>query len=458
MKKSIEISKWWTWFSTIYFIIVAFLILHTPLLPLIMMLGYSIFCYFVYSVRHWRYFPVIFLMINNCMSTTTVLWLDYRKWFTILLVGMFILDMCLLDKMEIGCFFYNKYFIVFYFAALCIDILSKGTYTIFSLFFEFVSLAMVLYEISYKKQLDDFIDMLIISTLCIALIGIYEFAIQDTFYYKRWTGENRYRYGILRVGSTVEDPNFMCFSMVPSLPLMAYKVSQGKNKFYYSILQVIFCGVILLTMSRIGLLTMLLGYFLIYFNKIQKVFQKNKALVLYIMFASGILAVGVLLLISSRLSFNMSDDSFSGRYYVYVSALKIIFQNPIWGLGFEKFADTVEKILLKDYGMYNAIGFQNPMNTWLQVAVDGGLLMLIPFVMVFVTSIKIAINIYRRHTEYQYLIKMLAISLIQWGIISFTLDGMENAIMWSMVLIPVMLKKVTNNSYVEEKEECKLVF
>ena len=211
-------------------------------------------------------------------------------------------------------------------------------------------------------------------------------------------------------------------------------------------------------MSRIGLLTMLLGYFLIYFNKIQKVFQKNRALVLYIMFASGILAVGVLLLISSKLSFNMSDDSFSGRYYVYVSALKIIFQNPIWGLGFEKFADTVEKILLKDYGMYNAIGFQNPMNTWLQVAVDGGLLMLIPFVMVFVTSIKIAISIYKRHTEYQYLIKMLAISLIQWGIISFTLDGMENAMIWSMVLIPVMLKKVTNNSYMEEKEECKLVF
>ncbi len=442
MSITINLRRGWTLFSTIYFIIVAFLILYTPMLPLLMMLGYSVICYFIYPVRHWRYFPVIFLMINNCMGTTTVLWLDYRKWFILVLVTMFFVDLIILKKSYVGCFFWNKYFVSFYVLIILIDILSGGTYTIFSLFFEFICLSMTLYEISREDQLQDFIDMLIIANLIIALIGLYELSIEDTFYYKRWTGENRYRNGIMRMGSTVEDPNFMCFSMVPTLPFLYYKAQTTKRKLYYRFIQIIFCVVIVLTMSRIGLLTMLLGYMLIYFNKIEEILKKNKVLLVYIAFIAMIIGGAVLIFISSKLSFNMSDDSFSGRLYVYLSALQLVVTHPIFGLGFEKFAAAVEVILMKQYGMYNAIGFQNPMNTWLQVAIDGGMVALIPFVMFFVRNFHLSMELRKMIPRYNELLKMVGIAILQWLIISFTLDGMESAMMWYTMLIPIMIKKI----------------
>lgn len=438
----------WLVFSTIYFMIVGFLILKTVLLPLAMMIFYSAFCYTKLEIRHWRYFPAIFILVNNCFQTKTVFWLDYRKWIILVLMIMFLLDWVIIKNISINCILRNIYIVIFFAYMYLRDLISGGTYTLLNLIFLALTLMLMMYEMNKQDHFQDFLDMLIIATLCIVLIGFLEFIIQDTFYYKLWTGENRYRNGIMRVGSTVEDPNFICFSIVPILPIMIYKAKTTK-KIRYIIFQIIYVLLVLLTQSRIGLLTMLLGYLLGFINEIKEILKKNKALFVGMVFVLIIFSFVIFVTLISNLSLNMSDDSYSGRLFVYLSSLKVVKENFLFGIGMERFASVIEPILLNNYGFYNAIGFQNPMNTWLQILVDGGIIGLLLFIAIIVRNIKLLRRVTtNQNVLYSDFVGWLVIAMIQWTIISLTLDGMTQAILWFLMLIPSFLE-TTNMRRVE---------
>lgn len=426
----------WLLFSCIYFMVVGFLVLKVTLIPLIMMIFYSLFCYTKIEIRHWRYFPAIFILVNNCFQNEKALGLDYKKWIILVIVAMFLLDWIIVKEINIRFLFNNIYILVFFLYMFLRDLVSGATYTLLNLIFLMFILILMMYEMNKQDNFQDFLDMFIIATLCIVLIGFLEFVIQDTFYYKLWTGENRYRNGIMRVGSTVEDPNFICFSIVPMLPVLMYKTKTTK-KMRYIILQIVYVVLILLTQSRIGLLTMLLGYLLGFINEIKEVLKKYKALFVAMIFVLVIFSAVIFVSLISNLSLNMSDDSYSGRLYVYLSSFQVIKAHFLCGIGMEKFASAIEPILLYTYNFYNEIGFQNPMNTWLQILVDGGIIGLLLFLSVVIRNIKLL----RRavDNEYSNFTEWLVIAMIQWGIISFTLDGMMQSILWFLMLIPSYL-------------------
>ena len=103
-------------------------------------------------------------------------------------------------------------------------------------------------------------------------------------------------------------------------------------------------------------------------------------------YVSGFLLLNLFfMLYVSFISIDMTFGpiSMSGRGYIWVEALKLIRQSPIWGYG-------VHGVLVKVFWhqwMTGAKGMNYMHNQILQVLCDGGILLLIPFILMLLGAI-----------------------------------------------------------------------
>lgn len=437
----ISLNRTWRAGSYILFSALTLLFLRTPSIAFLGFVAYLFLARLVPFQKKWQYLPLIYMGINTYFGTTYIFGVQTKLMLLGMIVLVFLKD-CLKDKrFDYSFLKLCPAFCCFILICVLQALYSRDNFTLINTVYNGLTIYMLMASVKDRRDILDYMDMIIIAALAIVIVGLVEFAIQDTFYYKLWAMESRYRNGILRVGSTVSDPNFMCFVLTPCLSILTYLGKERESRVSYSFLFLLFCGVIALTQSRTGLLTMLLTCAVVLYTKIYKLIQNNY---LYRLFSYFILFLGIcisLILIIPNLSLNMSDLSFSGRWYVVLAALEIIWKSPVFGIGFGKFITKVEPILRIKYGITSEIGFQNPMNTVLQILVDVGLIGFAFFAAIWISNIRKCLYIATTSRSNRKIVFWISVSLIIWIFICLTLDGMFEMFLWIVLTFPAMMIK-----------------
>lgn len=271
---------------------------------------------------------------------------------------------------------------------------------------------------------------IIVSANQVFLFGMVELLLQKTFFYSAWTGEERYRYGVLRVGSTVSDPNYICLTLIPIALLCFYLFKIHREK-KYSVYFVAYLFLCFLTMSRIGILGLLFTIYLIvrcyYFDRLkygQRIFMNFVAVcvvaTLLVMLLSIFFSTENSRLLSSNFTRNITI-----RYGIN------LFTDNFWrGVGLYQFYNYAQPLFYSQYGG-RFIENLTVMNMPLEIAIAYGVPGLIAFGLLIGNSLLKAKKFLNR-TLFTNLMGMLTVFL---GI-SLTLDGATFPLLWILIALP----------------------
>lgn len=312
----------------------------------------------------------------------------------------------------IGCCFFLLWILYF-----TINALVNKTGVIASLFSISFTIVVCLVQqnivLKSNKQKIFIISGVLAGFIFLCLCGYFELMIGKTFFYSTWTGAERYRFGIMRIGSTVSDPNFLalielfsiCFLCVPTIKkILGHRVST----------LLICLGIlsILLTFSRTGIIAMLIVIMIIIAKK-----RKKFAVVIL-----PIIALIILPVINFTIdSLNSLDaNSYVARNRVVLLAVDMWKAKPMFGNGMNYFYN-VSKSLLGNQ--------RSTMNEYVGELVNYGLIglgfFLSYFVMLFKKFIGRIQNLFTNNNTIYY----FAI-LISWLLMSYSLDTFYKILIW----------------------------
>lgn len=266
-----------------------------------------------------------------------------------------------------------------------------------------------------EKYMDEFIVVLILSAVISVSVGFWELFQGSTFYYSLWTGEERFRHGILRMGSTQGDPNTLAEYIVPILFLLnTSKTRAIIGKVPARILTWIFFLMVFLTSSRMALLALLCGYgfYCLIYDKSWK-----KAAVVYVS------VLGIAALPELFAFFNSQDmASSSMRLFLVGRALDNWRQNILFGMGSEQF-------WIKEYCMN--------MNEWMKQLSEFGLLGFLLYALFYAAVFIYYFRNKRKLNKTEKKNAALILSaVVAFGLNSLSLDTYYHYIMW---MLPAMV-------------------
>lgn len=249
----------------------------------------------------------------------------------------------------------------------------------------------------------------------IVFVGYLELALGRTFFYSLWTGAERYRYGIMRVGSTVADPNNVCYYLVPFL----FWVETDAVKSVIppqlrKIVQLLAALMVILTSSRTGLVALVLGIVLYWTGK-------KKAILLLGIPILGF-AFNYLLQVFEMLLQQFSEST-NTRVYIVNQCMDIWMNHKLFGVGTNTLIDSLD--------------FEtNVMNTFVYMLAGMGIIGVCFYVFYWIILIKKDILrwITERTSTRDSLLKLA--SVLTMLVIAYTLDTFYMMLMW---LIPAML-------------------
>lgn len=405
----------------------------------LILLSVTIICAISFLTKRiiYLFFPLLFIFFNNYLGGEVIAHIPLR--YIVLFISIYLIFIVLLvRKNNIEIKFFNK-FSFFLFLYLTLQSLFYFFFTEYNkisflfIIYNFLVILIFYLVIQDKQDFVIFMHMLVISAFAQALIGIGELISGHTIYYEKWAGV-RQRDGILRIGSTAGDPNFLCFYLVPIVPIIGFFVSEIKSIFlktFYFLVGLTILFVIVITNSRIGLISlfMLVGIF---------VFKKTK---FNIILKITVFFIPIFLLVIDyipKLNFNFSDASFQARFYTQLVGLKLFLSNPLIGIGLDNFTNYSDKILWSSYRVYMEMA-PTTMNTYMQIIVEGGILGFIIFLLNIIGIIKgiqvIAVT-YSKNFAFWF-----TLSIISWIIIAFTLDGLFTPLLWIFSIVPFVILK-----------------
>lgn len=276
-------------------------------------------------------------------------------------------------------------------------------------------------------------DMVIVSFLSgiifMLLIAYLELILGKTFFYHLWTGSERYRYGIMRVGSTVADPNNVCFNMVPFLFLVSTEYAKRLlYKQYIRTIQILTVAMIFLSGSRTGVVAFIAGLMFYFLGK-------KKAILLSLIPIFIALESGLSSMLSSLRA--IDEDSSNFREFINRNALLLFKDNMLFGIGS---GNIVGKLNLAIAGAssHNV----NTMNTYLYYLVGFGIVGFVLFITYYVLMLLPDLKtwvILKRVKSDQLLRISACISIL---LLIYTLDTATFAVVW---LLPAVLEACRDN-------------
>ena len=275
---------------------------------------------------------------------------------------------------------------------------------------------MLLYLIQKKERYkEEFFIVLILSAVIFVGIGFVELFRRETYFYSVWAGGERFRYGILRAGSTLEDPNILAEFCVPLIFLACtQKVKNLIGETQSNVLAVVFTIMVVLTNSRMALLALMCGY-VFYCLIYSKSWKRGVAVlicILCIIFLPMIFTI-----------FNSQDADSSGmRLFLIMRAFSYFKSHFLFGIGFRKF-QLYESWLT--------------MNEWMKQLSEFGIFGFLLYLSFYI----IAIASYLKNRNKLKKIHQKDFALILSGVVafainSFSLDTYYHYIMW---IIPGMI-------------------
>lgn len=252
----------------------------------------------------------------------------------------------------------------------------------------------------------------------ILFIAYLELAIGHTFFYSLWTGAERYRYGIMRVGSTVADPNNVCFYLVPFFFwMMTNAVKNVIPRYFRKVVHILTFVMILLTSSRTGMIALVLGLFLC-------IIGKRKARLLVALPVIGVAFNSLLNIFEKLMATHLESTNF--RNYIVEQCLLLWNQNKIFGIGMGN--------IMKSLGYES--GSLNTMNTYIFMLTGLGIIGLIFYIIYWLFMAKNDVYewIKNKHIKADTLLKIACIFTTM--LIAYSLDTFYMMLMWIM---PAML-------------------
>ena len=293
-------------------------------------------------------------------------------------------------------------------------------------------IGMLLIYISDKNNFKIILSVLLFSGLVLISFGIFEVIIGRTFFYSAWTLAERYRFGIMRMGSTVADPNYVCFAIIPLIPIAVCFLKESKKRLvriYYFGMLVFFVGGVLLTVSRIGWLVLAFVFLYLNYQKIYDIFKKNIFLKSISLSIFIILVVGIGLG-GYRYLTVMSESQ--GSSNVRAKALQISWDNfrkhPFVGVGFYQLEEA-NAMYIKS-GLTRTGGMSS-MNTYMKILAEDGIFVFLCFIGIIITAYRRLLKLEDSDQVYGY----IRIGFISWLLIAMTLNSSGGIIFWSFIAI-----------------------
>lgn len=266
----------------------------------------------------------------------------------------------------------------------------------------------------------------------IVIIAYLELLIGRTFFYSTWTEGERYRNGILRVGSTVSDPNNVCFFLVPFVFLSETAAFKKVLPTYYRImLKWPTIILILLTSSRIGWIALILGL-LCY------LLAKRKIILICVLLSVFLLINSVMTLLENIL--NLYEESTSFRLFIIENALELWQQNFLFGVGRN---NIISSIGLADDGVINT------MNTYVYMLSGVGIIGFIIYILYWIILSRKDFVLWISNSVENKDVLLKLTSIICLLMIAYTLDTFYMMNMWIM---PAIIIAINNCAPVQDKK------
>ncbi|MFR2776307.1 MAG: O-antigen ligase family protein [Anaerostipes sp.] len=307
---------------------------------------------------------------------------------------------------------------------------GRGLSSLFSLLMFFIlSYILELQAEKNRKNAEKILLTVVIGVLFIVIVAYIELALGHTFFYSRWTINERYRNGILRVGSTVADPNNVCFFILPFLFLLETNAMKLLIKpILRKFIELFILLLIFLTSSRTGLVALLVGvsvYFLL----------KRKVYFVICVPIIGVASNVILRMLESLIG--QYQESTSYRNYIIEMALLSWSEHPVFGLG----GGAISSVLNSGSG-----ATINTMNTFVFMLMCYGIIGLAFYILFFILLIKSDVQrwIHEKKLNNDSLLRFsCVVSLL---ILAYTLDTFYMVWMW---LFPAIF---TGLRYFEDEE------
>lgn len=310
----------------------------------------------------------------------------------------------------------------------------NSTFDINSILSQLVNFFIAIYFIDMVRRDEYYSSHLLAGVLAavslIILVGTIEIFAGRTFFYSLWRGGESVRYGMIRPGSTLADPNFMAliicaFLFIWRSEIVKKIVGNRISSFYFALSFVVIAA----SGSRTTYFTLVLAILMIFLCKRQS----------RIIFALPLLLVIIVVLptIVNHVFFSVTDASSSARIRIVVTALELWSRNKVIGLGYGSFSSR--SIVLTGQHF-------DTMNTYVQQLVDYGVVGLFFYltyalILIYPNVMKILfgkeLTSVRRNRSY-----CLA-SVISWFSISLSLDTFTLPLFW---IYPAILTVLLNEN------------
>lgn len=235
------------------------------------------------------------------------------------------------------------------------------------------------------------------------LLGCVEMLLGKTFFYSRWTGQERYRFGVIRAGSFFEDPNYLSLFLVPLFFLLfteTFRKTIGMMQVNVLMALIVFC--VAFSGSRSGIISLILGICLYYFLKYRKILIILVPGIFVVIYFSQFLIDDIM---------NADLSSTSTRLRIIEVAIEYWKKNVIWGNGINSFYNDSKSLIGTQY---------QTINTYVNILVDFGVVGFGYYVVLFVCEIRYAMKCFS--AQYRRDSIILIVSIISWIIMAFTLD------------------------------------
>jgi len=253
----------------------------------------------------------------------------------------------------------------------------------------------------------------------IIIVSILEHMLGHTFFSSQWTINERYRYGILRTGSTMADANNVCYMLVPFQFIMHSEAFESLfPSRWLKIARVANFLVILATTSRTGILALCLGYIVISLAK-----SRLLVSILFFTALAGLSAFESFYL--NILGQDVASTSF--RLYVAGRATEAILSNKWIGVGPPKLLEIV--------------GSGNTMNTYLYVLGGYGIVGLVFYVLMTIGNIENEIRQWLTQKRISKEIVVRISIVIAYSVIAYSLDTFFLGLIW---IIPALFSSMNH--------------
>lgn len=267
-----------------------------------------------------------------------------------------------LQGMVVSPYYFAGWLIYLLLVSLKAHTLSLPPYVFVGLLFG-LSIASQLFVNENRDNGRFFLILFFFSILFMVIVGYVEVISEKTFLMSQWAQEERYRFGLMRIGSTVADSNYLCSILIPSL--FIFNTSPFKKILtppVVVLINVVITLQIVLTFSRTGLLLFIIGVFLIFILK-----SKHAKVLLSVSLPVVVLLVFKVIPLLMEVDLNSN----SARMYVNKLAFSTFMDSPIFGIGLGSFLNVSEQFT------DSVVGALDTMNTYMALLTSGGLINLI---------------------------------------------------------------------------------